>query len=130
MQKKRADEWRHARFEIGGGARKVNGGKVKKGFFLQMSENARAHRARRLAEAEYLDEHDSRRREHKEPGISCNILKAETRLLGDLPPDVAVEIDTAAGNISRIEHAGRKVDAAGTGGMGIHHAQQERTIAG
>src|SRR5262249_25763994 len=95
-----------------------------------MSENARAHLARRLAEAEYFDERDSRRPEHNEPGISCNILKAETGLLGDLPPDVAVEIDTAADDISRIEHAGRKVDAAGTGGMGIHHAQQERAIAG
>src|SRR5262249_2945422 len=64
-----------------------------------MSEDARAHLARRLAEAEYLDERDSRRPEHKEPGISCNIVKAETGLLGDLPPDVAVEIDTAADNV-------------------------------
>ena len=95
-----------------------------------MIENARAHLARRLAEAEYLDERDALRREHKEPGIGCSIVKAETGLFDNLPPDVAIEIDAAADDISRIEHAGRKVNTAGTGGMGVHDAQQERTIAG
>src|SRR5258707_15449135 len=71
-----------------------------------MIESARAHLARRLAEAEYLDERDSLRREHKEPGIGCSIVKAETGLFDNLPPDVAIEIDTAADHISRIEHAG------------------------
>src|SRR5260370_42263789 len=83
-----------------------------------MIENARAHLARRLAEAEYLDERDSLRREHEEPGISCDIVEAETGLFDNLPPDVAIEIDTAADDISRIEHAGRKVNTAGTGGKG------------
>lgn len=97
---------------------------------MQMIENARAHLARRLVEAEYLDERDSLLREHKEPGIGCNIVKAETGLFDNLPLDVAIEIDAAADDISWIEHAGRKVNAAGTGGMGIHDAQQERTIVG
>src|SRR5215813_2463133 len=95
-----------------------------------MIENTRAHVRRRLAEAEYLDERDSLWREHKEPGISCNTLKAETGLLGNLPPNVAIEIDTAADDISRVGHAGRKVNPPGTGSMGIHDAQQECAIAG
>src|SRR5258708_20319772 len=81
-----------------------------------MIESARAHLARRLAEAEYLDERDSLRREHEEPGIGCSIVEAETGLFDNLPPDVAIEIDTTADHISRIEHAGRKVNTAGTGG--------------
>src|SRR5258708_4785457 len=92
-----------------------------------MIENARAHLARRLAEAEYLDERDSLRREHKEPGIGCSIVEAETGLFDNLPPDVAIEIDAAADHTPRIEHAGRKVNTAGTGGMGVHHAPQKRT---
>src|SRR5215467_13370113 len=105
MQKERPDEWRHPRLEIGRIA------------------NTRAHVRRRLAEAEYLDERDSLRREHKKPRISRNIVETETGFLGNLPSDVAIEIDTAAGDISRIEHAGRKVNVAGTGGVGIHDAQ-------
>ena len=82
-----------------------------------MIENARAHLVRRLAEAEYLDERDAMRREHKEPGISCNILKAETGLFNNLPANDAIEIDAATDDNSRIEHAGRKVNAAGTLGV-------------
>src|SRR5258707_9954059 len=95
-----------------------------------MIENARAHLARRLAEAKYLDERDSLRREHKEPGIGCSIVKAETGLFDNLPPDVAIEIDTAADHISRIEHAGRKVNTAGTGGIRDLRTQKKNTLTG
>src|SRR5262249_52520932 len=44
--------------------------------------------------------------------------------------DVTIEVDTAGDNISRVEHAGGKVNPSGTGGMGIHDAQHERTVAG
>src|SRR5215831_960335 len=130
MQKERPDEWGHLRLEIGRIANNVNVGKFRQGLAFEMIENARAHVRRRLAESKYLDERDSRRREHKEPGISCNIVKAEAGLFRNLSPNVAIEIDTAMDDIFRVEHAGGKVNAAGTGSMGIHHAQHKRAIAG
>src|SRR5262249_57658596 len=68
--------------------------------------------------------------EHSAPRISCNPINAETGFFGDLPSDVAIEVDTAGDNISRLEHTGRKVNPSGTGGMGIHDAQHERAVAG
>jgi hypothetical protein len=130
MQKKRPDEWKHPRFEIGRLANNVNVGKFRQGFAFEMIENARAHVRRRLAEPEYLNERDALLREHNHPRISCNAVKTETGFFGNLPSDVAIEIDTAADNISRVGHAGRKVNPSGTGSMGIHDAQYERTIAG
>src|SRR5262249_55931448 len=44
-------------------------------------------------------------------------LRAETGFFGDLPSDVAIEVDTAGDNISRLEHTGRKVNPSGTGAV-------------
>jgi hypothetical protein len=130
MQKKRPDEWKHPRFEIGRLANNVNVGKFGQGLAFEMIENARAHVRRRLAESEYLNERDALLREHNPPRISCNPINTETGFFGNLPSDVAIEVDTARDNISRVEHTGGKVNPSGTGGMGIHDAQYERTIAG
>ena len=108
----------------------MNVGKFRQGFVSEMIENARAHVLRRFVESEYLNERHALLREHNPPRISCNPINAETGFLGDLPSDVAIEVDTAGDNISRLEHTGRKVNPSGTGGMGIHDAQHERAVAG
>jgi hypothetical protein len=130
MQKKRPDEMEHPRFEIGRVANNVNVGKFRQGLVFQMIENARAHLGRGLAESEYLDERDTLFRKHDHPRISCSAVNTETGFFGNLPPDVAIEIDTTEDNVSRVRHAGWKVNPSGAGSVGIHDAQQERPIAG
>ena len=130
MQKKCPDEMEHPRFEIGRVANNVNVGKFRQVLVFQMLENARAHLGRGLAESEYLDERDTLFRKHDHPRISCSAVNAETGLFGNLPPDVAIEIDTTEDNISRVMHASWKVNPSGAGSVGIHDAQQERPIAG
>src|SRR5215510_9347423 len=105
VQKKSPDEMQHPRFKIGGVA------------------NARAHLGRGLAEAEYLDERDTLFREHNHPRISCSVVNTETGFFGNLPSDVAIEIDTTEENISRVGHAGWKVNPSGAGSVRIHDAQ-------
>src|SRR6266511_3003861 len=93
MQKERPDEWKHPRFEIGRRANDVNVGKFRQGFASEMIENARAHVRRRFVESEYLNERDALLREHNPPRISCDPVNAETGFLGNLPPNVAIEVD-------------------------------------
>src|SRR5262245_29122479 len=95
MQKERPDERKHPRFEIGRRANDVNVGKFRLGFVSEMIENARAHVCRRFVESEYLNERHALLREHNPPRISCNPINAETGFFGDLPSDVAIEVDTA-----------------------------------